>query len=160
MRYAIMNSPIGPLRLASTEKGLASIHFGSQIPCNGIVDERAHRQALMQLQEYFDGVRTSFDIPLDIKGTPFQLAVWHELRKIPYGATSTYGEIARAVGRPGAARAVGMANHDNPLAIVIPCHRVVGSDGSLTGYAGGLENKKKLLEIELLSEPQSELLFT
>jgi methylated-DNA-[protein]-cysteine S-methyltransferase len=88
------------------------------------------------------------------------MAVWHELQKIPYGETRTYGEIARSIGKPGAARAVGMANHENPVAIVIPCHRVVGSDGSLTGYAGGLDLKKKLLEIELQPETQGQLLFT
>jgi methylated-DNA-[protein]-cysteine S-methyltransferase len=164
MRYAVMNSPIGPLTLRATEKGLSSIHFGSAVPPNGVasgvLDERAHRENFKQLQEYFDGIRTRFDLPLDIHGTPFQMAVWHELQKIPYGETRTYGEIARSIGKPGAARAVGMANHENPVAIVIPCHRVVGSDGSLTGYAGGLDLKKKLLEIELQPETQGQLLFT
>jgi methylated-DNA-[protein]-cysteine S-methyltransferase len=164
MRYAVMNSPIGPLTLRATEKGLSSIHFGSAVSpngvANGLLDERAHRENFKQLQEYFDGIRTRFDLPLDIHGTPFQMAVWHELQKIPYGETRTYGEIARSIGKPGAARAVGMANHENPVAIVIPCHRVVGSDGSLTGYAGGLDLKKKLLEIELQPETQGQLLFT
>jgi methylated-DNA-[protein]-cysteine S-methyltransferase len=160
MRYAVMNSPIGPLTLKATEKGLSSIHFGSALPPDGVLDEHAHRENLKQLQEYFDGIRTRFDLPLDIDGTPFQMAVWHELQKIPCGETRTYGEIARSIGKPGAARAVGMANHENPVAIVIPCHRVVGSDGSLTGYAGGLDLKKKLLEIELQPETQGQLLFT
>ena len=101
-----------------------------------------------QLAEYFEGKRTQFEIPLDVDGTEFQKAVWKELQRIPYGETRSYGEIAKAIGRPGAARAVGMANHDNPLAVVIPCHRVVGSDGSLTGYAGGLHLKAQLLSIE------------
>jgi methylated-DNA-[protein]-cysteine S-methyltransferase len=160
MRYAVMNSPIGLLTLAASEKGLSSIHFGSVVPRDGVIDERAHCENMEQLQEYFDGARMCFDLPLDIEGTPFQLAVWNELKRIPYGETRTYGEIARCLGKPGAARAVGMANHDNPLAIVIPCHRVVGSDGSLTGYAGGLDLKKKLLEIELQPETQGQLLFT
>jgi O-6-methylguanine DNA methyltransferase len=93
---------------------------------------------------------------LDVSGTPFQLAVWSELRKIPYGSTCSYIDIARSLGKPGAARAVGIANHENPIAIVIPCHRVVGSNGSLTGYAGGLHLKKQLLGIET----QNQLLFT
>ncbi|HET9131389.1 MAG TPA: methylated-DNA--[protein]-cysteine S-methyltransferase, partial [Terriglobia bacterium] len=103
-----------------------------------------------------DGRRTQFELPLDVSGTPFQLTVWSELRKIPYGSTCSYIDIARSLGKPGAARAVGMANHENPIAIIIPCHRVVGSDGSLTGYAGGLHLKKKLLSIET----QAQLLFT
>jgi len=162
MRYALMNSPLGPLTLKASEKGLSAIHFGSLVPPNAVVDLKAHRENLKQLQEYFDGERTVFDLPIDIQGqgTPFQLAVWNELQKIPYGETCSYGEIARRIGKPGASRAVGMANHENPVAIVIPCHRVVGSDGSLTGYAGGLDIKKKLLELELQPEPQGQLLFT
>ena len=146
--------------MAATEKGLASIHFGVEIPSAGTIDEVANRETIWQLQEYFDGKRTEFQLPLDVQGTPFQMAVWDELRKIPYGETCSYGDIARSIGKPGAARAVGMANHENPVAIVIPCHRVVGSDGSLTGYAGGLPLKKQLLEMEMQSEKQSQLLFT
>lgn len=160
MRYAVINSPLGALTLASTDRGLASVHFGAEIPANGAMDESANREAIEQLQEYFDGKRTSFDLPLDVSGTPFQLSVWNELRKIPYGATCSYGDIARSLGKPGAARAVGMANHDNPVAVVIPCHRVVGADGSLTGYAGGLHLKEKLLAIETQSQTQDQLLFT
>ena len=160
MRYAVMNSPLGLLTLKASEKGLSAIHFGSVVPSHAVVDFYAHRENLKQLQEYFDGERMAFDLPLDIEGTPFQLAVWKELQNIPYGETRTYGEIARQIGKPGAARAVGMANHENPVAIVIPCHRVVGSDGSLTGYAGGLDLKKKLLELELQPDPQGQLLFT
>ena len=151
-----MNSPIGPLTLASTDKGLAYVHFGSDIPSDGTRDESANHEVIGQLTEYFEGKRTQFDISLDLQGTPFQLAVWKELQKIPYGATCSYGDIARSLGKPGAARAVGMANHENPIAVVVPCHRVVGSDGSLTGYAGGLHLKQKLLGIE----KQSQLLFT
>ena len=101
-----------------------------------------------QLQEYFAGSRTSFDLPIKPKGTPFQLAVWQALEEIPYGETRTYGNIAAAIGNPKASRAVGMACNRNPLWIVIPCHRVVGSNHNLTGYAGGLSMKRALLELE------------
>jgi methylated-DNA-[protein]-cysteine S-methyltransferase len=110
---------------------------------------------ITQLEEYFNGKRTHFDMPLDFAGTSFQMSVWRELLKIPYGQTRTYGELAKVVGKPGAARAVGMANHDNPIAVVIPCHRVLGRNGSLTGYAGGIQLKQKLLAIE-----QRQTLFT
>ena len=102
----------------------------------------------MEIQEYLDGKQKTFDLPLAPEGTPFQKQVWQELRKIPYGQTATYGEIAAAVGIPKGARAIGRANHENPIAILIPCHRVVGADGRLTGYAAGVEIKKALLTIE------------
>jgi methylated-DNA-[protein]-cysteine S-methyltransferase len=143
-----MDSPMGPLTVVSTERGIASIHFGSSLPEGIVADPSANRETVEQLAEYFEGKRTRFDLPLDVDGTPFQKAVWNELQRIPYGETRSYGEIAKAVGKPGAARAVGMANHDNPIAVVIPCHRVVGRDGSLTGYAGGLHLKAQLLSIE------------
>ena len=154
--FSIMDSPLGSLTVASTGKGLASIHFGLNIPSDGVINDEPNRKAMQQLQEYFDGLRTQFDLALDLQGTPFQMAVWDELRKIPYGSTCSYIDIARALGKPGAARAVGMANHENPVAVVIPCHRVVGSNGSLTGYAGGLHIKQQLLGIE----QQAQLLFT
>lgn len=106
------------------------------------------RRALAEIAEFLDGRRRKFTVPLDLRGTPFQMQVWKALLRIPYGETRSYGEIARAVGRPKAARAVGMANHTNPVAIVVPCHRVVASDGSLGGYAGGLEMKSRLLRLE------------
>ena len=155
MRYAMMDTPVGPLTLASTDKGLSSLNFGTTIPPDGIVDEPANRTFIQQLSEYFDGTRTHFDLPLDVQGTPFQMAVWCALMNIPFGQTRSYGEIAKSIGKPGAARAVGMANHENPIAVVIPCHRVVGHDGSLTGYAGGLHLKRQLLSIE-----QGKTLFT
>ena len=148
MRYAVISTPIGPVTLASTEKGLASVHFGNDVPPGGTIDAEANRPFIEQLEEYFQGKRTEFDFPLDFAGTPFQVAVWHELLKIPYGETRSYGDIARNLGKPGASRAVGMANHENHIAIVIPCHRVVGQDGSLTGYAGGIHLKQKLLSLE------------
>ncbi|HLQ76298.1 MAG TPA: methylated-DNA--[protein]-cysteine S-methyltransferase [Terriglobia bacterium] len=160
MRYATIDSPLGALTLASTEKGLASIHFGANIPAGGTIDEGANREAIEQLREYFEGKRIQFDLSLDLQGTPFQLAVWRQLQRIPYGETRSYGDIARSLGKPGAARAVGMANHENPVAVVVPCHRVVGSDGSLTGYAGGLHIKQRLLALEMQTEKQSQLLFT
>lgn len=148
MRYALMNSPLGVLTVASTARGLASVRFGGSVPEDGIVDVPANQVFIQQLDEYFQGNRTQFDMSLDFAGTPFQVAVWEELLKIPYGHTRTYGDVARTLGKPGAARAVGMANHQNPIPVVIPCHRVVGQDGSLTGYAGGLQLKQQLLSIE------------
>jgi methylated-DNA-[protein]-cysteine S-methyltransferase len=148
MQYAVMNSPIGPLTVATTDKGLASVHIGTSVPSGVAADESGKNEVVRQLAEYFAGKRTRFELPLDVEGTPFQKSVWNALLQIPYGETRSYGEIAKAVGKPAAARAVGMANHNNPIAIVIPCHRVVGQDGSLTGYAGGVHLKEQLLSIE------------
>jgi O-6-methylguanine DNA methyltransferase len=106
------------------------------------------RQALDELRRYFAGERVQFTCPLDLLGTPFQLAVWHEMLRIPYGETRTYGELARAIERPAASRAVGAASGANPVAIIVPCHRVIGSNGSLTGYGGGLPTKEWLLAME------------
>jgi methylated-DNA-[protein]-cysteine S-methyltransferase len=106
-----------------------------------------------QLAEYFAGQRTAFELPLAPAGTPFQRGVWDALVAIPYGETRSYGELAALVGKPGAARAVGSANHDNPIAVVIPCHRVIGAGGSLTGYAGGIDRKRYLLELEGALQP-------
>ena len=147
MQIRTVDSPIGPLTLADeTDCGaLTAIRFGDEGGADGsAVLVRAQRQ----LEEYFRGERTRFDLPLQPKGTPFQLAVWQALTEIPYGETASYGDVARAVGRPKAFRAVGMANHCNPNPIIDPCHRVIGSDGRLTGYAGGLEIKRALLELE------------
>ncbi len=109
---------------------------------------RPSRTRRRQLEEYFAGDRTTFDIPLAAEGAPFEREVWHALEEIPYGETVSYGEIARRVGQPTAARAVGTANGRNPIAVIVPCHRVIGADGSLTGYGGGLERKRLLLELE------------
>ena len=138
---------MGPLTVGSTDRGIASIQFGNHTDGDGS-ESSLDRDTAKQLTEYFQGERTRFELPLDVEGTPFQKAVWMELLQIPYGETRSYGDIAKAIGKPGAARAVGMANHDNPIAVVIPCHRVVGSNGSLTGYAGGLHLKAQLLSIE------------
>jgi methylated-DNA-[protein]-cysteine S-methyltransferase len=148
MRYAVVETPLCELTFVSTPRGLASIYFGRTVPQGGVVDAGSNGVFIGQMMEYFQGRRTVFDFPLDLSGTDFQVAVWHELLQIPYGQTRTYGEIAKKLGKPGAARAVGMANHDNRIPIVVPCHRVVGHDGSLTGYAGGLHIKQQLLSIE------------
>ncbi|MBI4474043.1 MAG: methylated-DNA--[protein]-cysteine S-methyltransferase [Acidobacteria bacterium] len=148
MHYAVMTTPLGALTIASTATGLTSVQFGSHVPPDGVIDEHTNRIYIEQLNEYFEGRRTRFEFQLDLDGTPFQLAVWRALLDIPYGQTRSYADIAGKIGKPGAARAVGMANHENPIAIVVPCHRVVGQDGSLTGYAGGVEIKRQLLALE------------
>ena len=143
-----MSTPLGPLTLGSEAGKLALAQFGNQVPVGAVVDASSNRIFLDQFQEYFQGWRTRFTFSVDFTGTPFQVAVWRELTKIPYGETRSYGEIATILGKPGAARAVGMANHQNHIAIVIPCHRVIGHDGSLTGYAGGIHLKQQLLSLE------------
>jgi methylated-DNA-[protein]-cysteine S-methyltransferase len=139
-------SPVGPLSLTVTDDGAVSrIGFGA----GGTSDDPRFDAVIAQLNEYFAGERTAFDLPLDPEGgSAFERRVWAELLRIPYGETASYGEIATRIGHPGKARAVGRANGRNPIAIVCPCHRVIGSDGSLTGYGGGLENKRTLLDLE------------
>jgi len=134
--------------MVSGDVGLESISFGRNLPAGAVSDPRPNSAAVRQLLEYFDGKRMQFDLRLALAGTPFQQSVWRELQRIPYGQTRTYGEIAENLGNPGAARAVGMANHVNPIPVIVPCHRVVGHDGSLTGYAGGLNIKETLLSLE------------
>ena len=147
MPIRTVDTPIGLLTLAD-ETGygiLTGIRFGDE---NGADDNAILLQAEAQLMEYFEGKRRQFTVQILPKGTVFQQAVWQSVSRIPYGMTATYGDIARAVSRPKAFRAVGMANHVNPIPIIIPCHRVLGANGSLTGYAGGLEAKRWLLEFE------------
>jgi methylated-DNA-[protein]-cysteine S-methyltransferase len=141
-----ISSPVGPLSLTVTDDGAVSrIGFGA----GDASDDPRFDAVIAQLNEYFAGERTAFDLPLDPEGgSPFEQRVWAELLRIPYGETASYGEIAARIGHPGKARAVGRANGRNPIAIVCPCHRVIGSDGSLTGYGGGLENKRTLLDLE------------
>ena len=148
-----VDSPIGPLRLAGDESALTWIGFTTgknpQRPePDWREDARPLAAAARQLREYFAGERRVFDLALAPQGTPFQLRVWDELRKIPYGETISYGELARRIGNPKASRAVGLANGANPIAIVIPCHRVIGSNGRLVGFGGGLEMKETLLAFE------------
>lgn len=145
--FAYYESPFGLIRIGYENDHIVSI-------CRRVEADAPHTPSHLsdlansQLQAYFSGSRSSFDLPLDPRGTPFQRLVWHALSEIPYGEVRTYGEIAAAIGNPKACRAVGMACNRNPLWIVIPCHRVVGSDHALTGYAGGLDMKRALLELE------------
>jgi methylated-DNA-[protein]-cysteine S-methyltransferase len=151
MNYQILETPIGALRLVSDGQHLAAIEFEGNHTIDGSDCETTDsvlQACATQLREYFAGRRTRFDLPLAPRGTDFQRAVWKALKAIPYGELRSYAEIARAIGKPRAVRAVGAANGRNPLPIVVPCHRVVGSDGSLTGFAGGLEIKRRLLVLE------------
>lgn len=149
MRYTILDTPIGNLVLAGDEAGLRHILFAADaVPPGWVFDRASHAAARRQLGEYFAGARRAFELPLAPAGTPFQQRVWRALMEIPYGRTESYGALAQRLGQPGAARAVGLANNRNPLPIVIPCHRVIGADGSLTGYGGGLPVKQHLLALE------------
>ena len=148
-------SPLGAMIVAATARGLAGVWFEGQrhLPDHSRWPEQADhpvlRQAQAQLAEYFAGTRSTFDLPLDLQGgTAFQRSVWDALLAIPRGGTTSYGTLSRSIGQPAAVRAVGAAVGRNPLSIVVPCHRVLGSDGSLTGYAGGLERKTALLRLE------------
>lgn len=146
--YSRMPSPLGELLLTAEEGALTGVWFeGQRQPC-GERDDAALAEARRQLQAWFEGRIRVFDLALAPQGTPFQLQVWDEIRRIPFGSTRSYGEVACRLGRPGASRAVGGATGRNPLSIVVPCHRVVGAGGSLTGYGGGLERKRFLLELE------------
>lgn len=142
------NSPLGPICLTQEGDSLASLQFCGAIPAGIAGPTPLLAEAQRQLEGYFAGARTDFDLPLAPRGTPFQQEVWAALQEIPYGETRTYQQIAEAVGRPKASRAVGGACHRNPIGIIIPCHRVVGASGSLTGYAGGLDRKAALLALE------------
>jgi methylated-DNA-[protein]-cysteine S-methyltransferase len=152
-QYTIMKTPIGSLLIAENSSGVAAIIFNGD---SYSIPESWHRvnnlssEVMMQLQQYFNGERYEFDLPLAPEGTPFQLDVWRALEKIPYGETVSYLDLAKKIGKPAAVRAVGAANGANPLPIVIPCHRVIGHNGKLIGYGGGLEKKQYLLSMESL----------
>jgi len=155
MRYAFIDSPLGRVLLQSHDSRLAGLYFcdGGHVPSIGAEDVLAPADPVilrtaLQLGEYFEGRRRSFDIPLHLAGTPFQRIVWSILQEIPFGHTMSYGGMAVRTGRPGAARAVGAANARNPVSILVPCHRAVGANGSLTGYSGGIGRKQALLEME------------
>jgi len=154
IRYRRIDSPVGPLTVAASDAGLHAIEFPSnRHPVRRDRDwqEGDHpllRRAESQLDEYFAGERQAFDLPLAPRGTPFQREVWFALASIPYGRTASYAQLAAQVDRPTATRAVGAANGRNPLPIVLPCHRVIGADGSLTGFGGGLPTKRFLLELD------------
>ncbi len=152
-----LDSPVGELTLVATDIGLRAVLWPNDEPKRvrlpfPIIEASGNailRRTADQLREYFAGERIAFDLPLDLHGTEFQQLAWRSLASIPYGQTSTYGEQANRIGRPKAVRAIGAANSRNPVSIVLPCHRVVGADGSLTGFTGGLDAKRRLLEIEV-----------
>jgi O-6-methylguanine DNA methyltransferase len=165
------NTPIGRLRFASTKKGLAYVElphpsggglydwlerYTPQARC--VEEIGSNREAIKQILEYLDSRRFEFDVPLDLRGTPFQLKVWAELCEIPYGESRSYKDVADAVNQPGAQRAVGSANNANPISLIVPCHRVIAADGSLGGYGGGVEVKARLLAMER-SRPTSDRLL-
>jgi methylated-DNA-[protein]-cysteine S-methyltransferase len=160
--FTTVSSPVGRLTLVGAGDALVGLHFDDDPNAAGARtdasrDDRRLRAAALQLEEYFAGTRTSFELALAPDGTAFQRKVWAALRRIPFGETASYGQIARAVGKPAAVRAVGGANHRNPIAIIIPCHRVIGADGSMTGYGGGLRRKRLLLELEARASASGQL---
>ena len=155
LAYKMIHSPVGNLKLVASDKGLVAILWQNDKPTrvrlNELVEDPTHPILLdteRELGEYFAGKRKAFSIPLDMRGTPFQKNVWHALRAIPFGETRSYGQLAKQLGNPQAMRAVGAANGRNPISIIAPCHRVVGSTGKLTGFAGGLDVKARLLALE------------
>lgn len=151
----VLPSPVGDLTLVASDRGLVAVLWPDDDPRRVRLgaqgdgsDHPVLREAAAQLEGYFAGERRSFDLPLDMRGTAFQQAVWRALLTIPFGETRSYGEIARVIGQPTASRAVGAANGRNPLSIIAPCHRVVGGNGALTGFAGGIETKRWLIDFE------------
>ncbi len=151
--YTTFGSPVGPLLLAGDSNALRLVSFESSKRStpprpDWEQDKAPFAEVIRQLQAYFGGELKEFDLPLALEGTDFQLRVWKALRTIPYGETISYAQLAQCIGNPKAVRAVGLANGSNPIPIIVPCHRVIGSDGSLTGFGGGLSTKKKLLELE------------
>lgn len=144
--HCVMPSPVGHLRIEAAEDGISSVTRTAEEctpPTTPLLAE-----CVRQLNAYFSGQLTDFDLPLHMEGTAFRLKVWHTLRRIPYGTTRSYGQLAAMIGQSSASRAVGDANHHNPICIIVPCHRVIGADGSLTGYGEGLDMKEWLLEHE------------
>ena len=153
-----MDSPVGPLTLVSTDGVLSGLYLDRQryrppAETFGVPDDAPFGQVMDQLGEYFAGKRGEFSVPVSLSGTEFQRTVWTALRDIGYGETVSYGELAARIGRPSASRAVGLANGKNPISIIVPCHRVVGSTGGLTGYGGGLDRKQYLLDFERRTAP-------
>jgi methylated-DNA-[protein]-cysteine S-methyltransferase len=145
--FAYYNSPIGLIEISGTNEGITSLFFVEERRSN-VTSNVVCAEGVRQLSEYFEGSRQEFDLPLQLSGTEFQRQVWTELTVVPFGQTVSYGDLARSIGKPSAVRAVGAANGQNPVSIVVPCHRVIGSDGGLTGYGGGLERKQWLLKHE------------
>jgi methylated-DNA-[protein]-cysteine S-methyltransferase len=152
-QHMVIDSPYGPLTLVATDGVLSGLYMVGQRhrppeETFGERDETPFGESIDQLRAYFAGELKEFTLDVRMDGTPFQRSVWEQLRKIPYGEIRSYGELAEALGNPGASRAVGLANGKNPIGIIVPCHRVVGANGSLTGYGGGLDRKKRLLDFE------------
>jgi len=148
--YGILHSPVGPLLAIASSRGIQRLTFGQDVP-PGVIHNPHHPllvRLACQVAEYFAGCRKKFDVPMDMTGTPFQRRVWDLLQTIPYGETTSYGALARELGNPNKARAVGLANRANPVAILVPCHRVIGASGALTGFGGGLATKAFLLRLE------------
>jgi methylated-DNA-[protein]-cysteine S-methyltransferase len=150
--YALVPSPIGELTLIGDDSGLHGVFFADAragaVRERCVADSRPLRAAIRQMEQYFAGRRTSFELSLTPRGTAFQRRVWTALSEIPFGRTSSYVDVARRIGEPSAARAVGAANGKNPLPVIVPCHRVIGADGSLTGFGGGIDRKRWLLDFE------------
>jgi methylated-DNA-[protein]-cysteine S-methyltransferase len=158
--YTVFDSPIGELLAVGDGVALTQLHMQggrtrARIGPSWVRDDEGFAAVAQQLEEYFAGVRQRFDLPLSMAGGAFEKRVWDELLAIPYGKTASYGEIADRIGSPGAARAVGLANGRNPIAVIVPCHRVIGANGSLTGYGGGLGRKRLLLDLEAGVQPLS-----
>ncbi|MFF2848990.1 methylated-DNA--[protein]-cysteine S-methyltransferase [Streptomyces sp. NPDC058001] len=152
-QHMVIDSPYGLLTLVADDGVLCGLYMVDQRhrppeESFGDRDPEPFAETVRQLDAYFAGDRTEFDVPMRLHGTPFQQSVWEQLLAIPYGETRTYGDLAQALGKPGASRAVGLANGKNPISVIVPCHRVIGSDGSLTGYGGGLPRKRRLLDFE------------
>lgn len=153
MRYTIIESPIGDLPVLRDDAGVCALYLPAgrsrvRVRPDWVRDDAAFDDARIELDEYFAGTRQEFTLPLDLRGSTFQLRVWRALLDIPYAQTTSYGKIAAGIGHPDGARAVGLANGQNPIPIIVPCHRVIGADGSLTGYGGGLDAKRWLLDHE------------
>ena len=163
VQYRTVDSPVGKLTLAGTAGRLRHLRMVDQTyepnRTGWEPADDAFADAVEQLEEYFQGDRTEFQLDLDLVGTAFQRRVWAALLTIPYGQTRSYGDIAKQVDAPGAARAVGLANGHNPIGIIVPCHRVIGANGSLTGYGGGLNRKRALLDLELRKASSAPMLF-
>lgn len=152
-QHTLIDSPYGPLTLVATDGSLCGVYMTDQRhrppeESFGDRDPGPFTETARQLDAYFAGELTDFDLPFSLVGTPFQRSVWEQLLRIPFGETRTYGELAEALGNPAASRAVGLANGKNPISVIVPCHRVIGANGNLTGYGGGLPRKQRLLDFE------------
>jgi methylated-DNA-[protein]-cysteine S-methyltransferase len=163
VRFSTMDSPIGPLTLAGTGSTLTHLRMAGQTHepdrADWVSADGAFADVVEQLEAYFAGSLTEFDVELQLIGTEFQRRVWAALQTIPYGETRSYGQIAEQIGSPGASRAVGLANGRNPIGIIVPCHRVIGSTGGMTGYGGGVDRKQRLLALEKNRSPAQAALF-